>query len=347
MSPTDNLMDLDQQEHPTASNGGILNNILTPSYQIPLAVHNNAPDSTNNLLSKLLSEMQDIKKDNKVAHAKLDKLSDQHDKATKQFVERISATEKSVQKLEERNAELEKMLDFLEHENESLYRSTNFQNLILLGLPEEESETDDELGRKVSALVNRLTATYIDLDVVYRNKRSSFEEGKCRPVRIRFKCHSDRNKAYDAKKSLPENHYLNEDLPFKMRRDLHALRKKRAELFELKIQHQIDYNRRFIKTSNGVLYHVKDGIIYENNDQEEILGGFSEDETNDHSNDDQRPFKKHKAGPSPNFLGKDSLRPRPPPTGIQSKGKGAAGGRGASGGRGTLVGRGGRVNRGK
>ncbi len=303
MSPTDSdsLIDMEQQDNIADSNSGNFNNILTPNSQFPVVVQNTPPDSTNSLLTKLLNEIQDIKKDNKVVHAKLDKLSDQHDKATKQFVERISATEKSVQKLEERNSELEKMLDFLEYENESLHRSTNFQNLILLGLPEEKTETDESLGKKVSALMNRITANYIDLDTVYRNKRSSFVEGKCRPVRIRFKCHSDRNKAYEAKKSLPENHYLNEDLPFKMRRDLHALRKKRAELFEVNIQHSIDYNKRFIRTSNGVIYYVKEGIIYEDNENEEMQVGTSEDETTDRPNDSQPPTKNIKPDLAPIF----------------------------------------------
>ncbi len=333
MAPTDNLMDLDQPNK-TSDSEHVSNQILTPISQ----VHSSTSESTNSILAKLLSEMQDMKKDNKVVHAKLDKLSDQHDKATKQFVKRLSETEKSLQSLEERNAELEKTLEFLEHENESLYRSTNFQNLILLGLPEEETETDEKLEKCVVAIVRRITASNIELDTVHRNKRFPFEEGKCRPIRIRFRCHSDRNKAYEGRSFLPENHYLNEDLPFRMRRDLQALRKKRAELFDMKIDHTCNYNKRFIRTAAGVEFYVKDGFIY-TDDENQIL----EDENNDEESGNrtnetgQPPLKKRTAGPSTEniFLGREGLRPRPPhmPT------RGRGGGRGR-GGRGS--GRGGR-----
>ncbi len=118
---------------------------------------------------------------------------------------------------------------------------------------------EKDLKRSVSSLINHITKSNITIDTVYRI--GTFKSGSDRTIRIRFLSHSDRTTAFECRTNLPKNQYLNEDLPFRVRLDLGALRSKRNELFDNKINHSIDWKRKTILCVNGDTFTVKDGVI--------------------------------------------------------------------------------------
>lgn len=310
--------------------------IIQPTDQLSLVCNVPNNNTTNQLLQKVLSEIQVIKYDNHQLTSKIESLSNEQREIGSKIDKFTNAARDTFHRLDCENQRLKRKLEFLENENELLYRQVNFQNLILVGLEDSQMETDNELKRTVSDLINQITKTSANIDTVYRI--GHFKQGSNRATRIRFLSHSDRSKAFENRPRLPKHHYLNEDLPFRVRLDLGALRNKRSELFDSKITHSIDWKNKTISCDNGDTFTVKDGRIQlqqttksfhnPSPEQDEISEYSSEEST------EEPPRKKGKASDKKSktaFLEQRNQRsPSMTTSGPSSSTKNSTGGRGAS-----------------
>lgn len=296
-----------------------------PNFQITGEVSTNKhPDLTKTIDPGLLAILTDIRDQNHTINQKLDVLTERQNTTDKKIDACASEFKKACFQLEKENSVLRNKLEFLEKENELLYRQVNFQNLILIGLPEVGDESAYDLFSRVSEIINSITETEIKIDTVYRIGRLQSESQ--RPIRIRFFAHSDRNFVYECREHLKEGMTLNEDLPFRVRQDLFALRKKRAELFQDKIKHTINWKTKTISISDGPDITVKDGKLIPVSHSPSnchIYGPkvnsvdkqcnqnktIEEDQSPDCSHSDEPPNKKSKKDAPQPFLGKQySLR---------------------------------------
>lgn len=169
----------------------------------------------------------------------------------------IKSSASIIHKLQLENSELRQKLNFLERENELRYRESHFQNLILVGLKDDEEENTNNLILKIQQILLDISSNQIAIDTVYRIGK--FTSDRQRSVRIRFMSHSDRNKALENSENLPENIYLNEDLPYTIRRDNRLFRNKRSELFNLGVNFQTDWKNKVITTNDGRKISISDG----------------------------------------------------------------------------------------
>ncbi|CAL8134490.1 unnamed protein product [Orchesella dallaii] len=99
-------------------------------------------------------------------------------------------------------------------ENKQLHKEVKFHNLIVSGIVEKASETNENLRQIVDAFITRICNKNIGFDTIYRIDSKNMSN---RPVRVRFFCHSDRNMVYQSTENLPDDLYINEDLPYSMR----------------------------------------------------------------------------------------------------------------------------------
>lgn len=301
-----------------ASETNEANETNTPNFQITGQVTSNPQRDPTKLLDPALLEILiDIREKNQIINKKLDILVNRQDTIDRKIDACASESKKAYEHLEKENSTLRHKLEFLEKENELLYRQTNFQNLILLGLSDEENESDYTLFNRVSNVINNITETDIKLDTVYKIGR--FQNDTQRPIRIRFLSHSDRNYSYESRERLTDNMTLKEDLPFRVRQDLNALRKKRAELFQENIKHTINWKTKTIAISDGSQVTVKDGNIVPvkgpntnrqfplstvNSKNTSFNANNSQEEVQEVSLDGEPPNKKSKPDGPSHFLGK-------------------------------------------
>ncbi len=229
-----------------------------PNFRLNEAVFSNQQsDPTNRIDPGLIGILKDIRENNQLINKKLDILVERQDKTDEKIEACANESRRAYHDLE--NSTLRHELEFLEKENELLYRQANFQNLILIGLSDTKEESDYDIFQRVTKKISTITDADNRLDTVY--KIGYFKNESNRPIRIRFLAHNDRNLAYECRKHLTDNMTLNEDLPFRVRQDLFALRKKRAELFQDKIKHTINWKTKTITIRDGPDITVKDGNI--------------------------------------------------------------------------------------
>lgn len=293
---------------------------------------------TQDNFSKLLSELTSIKSENasnsRLVHDKLDRLNEQQCSFNQKIEQEVTSNSSTIRTLKRKVEDQERKIQALENENDRLYRSVNFQNLVITGLPETANETDEQLRYELSQLFSAITECHINFDTAHRFQTKSNRNTFSRPIRVRFISFSDRNKVYESKEYLPENIFINEDLPFRVRQDNHAIRKKRAELFSENIPHTVDWKNKTIITETGIKYEINNGIVCiplqqneefetttinsnKSNHEEPLTSATSancapeKDNTNascTSSPPHEPPKKRGRKEPDPNFLGVGSLR---------------------------------------
>jgi len=122
---------------------------------------------------------------------------------------------------------LETSVDQLSKENEAIQTELRKLNLIFAGVSDDQNETEDELFRKIRAVISKTTELDIPFDTFYR--LGNFNPSKDRPIKIRFISLRQRNIIYDNRSKLSSPHFINEDLPYSTRRTNAILRNKRKE----------------------------------------------------------------------------------------------------------------------
>lgn len=203
-----------------------------------------------NVLMQILNEIKSVKQDTA-------KFNDRQESLENFLNKFASDCENRLMILEVENSELKRKLSFLETENELLYRSTNFQNLIFTGIPDEENESSGQLQLKVMKIITQKTGKQIKFDSAYRIGASA--KSSQRAVRVHFFCHQDRNSVYEKRREDPTDQYINEDLPFSVRRNNRAIRLKKAELTDEGIKFNIDWKAKKIHLEDGDVISVHEG----------------------------------------------------------------------------------------
>lgn len=155
--------------------------------------------------------------------------------------------------------------------------------------------------------------------------------------------HSDRNRALENSENLPENMYLNEDLPYSIRRDNRLIRNKRSELFNLGVTFQTDWRNKVITTNDGRKISIVDGKFITKTQHVQPIVVPTSNNTSNHDNEPEGPASKRpKNGQSLDSQRtlRSNLGNSTNPGNSQSNigenppGRGGRGGRGGSGGRG-------------
>lgn len=221
-------------------------------------------------LRDIFKGIKDIKKDTM-------KIAAEQAGLQKQITELANKNNIIVKQLRQEKFELKKKLEFLEKEHEMMHREVKFQNLILSGLPDSPEENEEQLRNAVSKLIKNITQKDIPIDTVYRIGKYDPKPETHRHIRVRFFSHFQRNLVLSAKMKTPAKIYINEDLPFNVRQDHSALRKKIRELKEAKTEFSVDWKTRSITTADGGKFFAKDGKLINKNSAKNSQDFLSEE----------------------------------------------------------------------
>ncbi|CAL8110386.1 unnamed protein product [Orchesella dallaii] len=214
-----------------------LSGIPAPSFQISGQVAAAFATPTQNgselcnisaTLALDLKELKEVKTMNEAGNVTAKNIEQKTDRIAKELLETVNKNSKSIEELKQENDELRHKYDNLQNKCEQLECELNYQNLVISGLPELTNESADVLKAKISEMLQTITGKHIIPDTVYRI--GTYKHESCRPIRIRFASHSDRNAVLQKRDQLPRKVSIKPDLPFSIRRDHGILRKKKDEL---------------------------------------------------------------------------------------------------------------------
>jgi len=211
--------------------------------------------------SELLKMMRSL-------HAKMDQslnTSKQLTEDVKQIKEIVSTHDGRIGKVEQRIDKVEYSVNRLGLEQEYLQKEINKVCLIFDGLPDSADESEDDLYRNVKLFMSELVDEDISFDTAYR--LGKYKPNFRRPIRVRFLAMCQRNLIYSKKSKLHPPFYINEDLPFSIRRDHAILRNKKKEAIQngTPVENiSVDWKLRTI-TINQDKFKVIDGALSQTN----------------------------------------------------------------------------------
>jgi len=192
---------------------------------------NNQPCDLSVILHKLNSiessvksveeKVQDVVKSNEEVKKSIAELK-------KEFETRTTDHETRISNVEELAVNLQSTISQIKTNNEVIYNEMNKLNLVLVGLPDSEGETNSQLVKSVTQLVQGITKSKIAIDIASR--LGKFRSGSSRAVKIKFVTMFERNCAYFHRTSLRHPCFINEDLSPETRKDLAILRLKKKEI---------------------------------------------------------------------------------------------------------------------
>ncbi|OXA63097.1 hypothetical protein Fcan01_00731 [Folsomia candida] len=139
----------------------------------------------------------------------------------------LNTLKNDVAKLTKGNIGLSTRMDYLECHNEQIERDVKQINLIISGLTDPLNESLEELRIIVNKLLSNIVKQEIKVDSVLR--LGSHKAQGCRQVIVRFSCLSDRESVWNSRKETKPPIFINEDLPYTLRRDFAILGKKAKE----------------------------------------------------------------------------------------------------------------------
>jgi hypothetical protein len=175
----------------------------------------------------------------------------------------VSTHSSRLSTVEDRVGHVESSVSKLHQENEDLRKELCKMNLIIDGIPDPAGEDDDALYRRVKIFISDLVQEDISFDTAYRLGQQ--KPNHRRPIKVKFLSMMQRNHVYNNRTKTSPPFYINEDLPYSVRRDNGLLRdRKRQEIRKGAIPDQIkiDYKSRSISIA-GVVYNVNDGVFQE------------------------------------------------------------------------------------
>ncbi|CAL8143176.1 unnamed protein product [Orchesella dallaii] len=178
----------------------------------------------------------------------------------------------SISKQDVKIENLELKVNWLERNCESLMREVNEKNLVFSGIREEESETEETLMKIISNIIRKITKLNIQPDVIFR--LGGQRTNTIRPVKVKFNSVGHRNavlQCWSKDRESPkltgfyEGIFINEDLPYTIRRDHAILRKGKKIINQKGLECKIDWKSRSIDVDDGSTYTVKDGKLNNHN----------------------------------------------------------------------------------
>jgi hypothetical protein len=175
----------------------------------------------------------------------------------------VSSHGQRINVVEERVEHVESAVTKLSQDNEDLRKEINKMNLIIDGIPDPVGEDEDALYGRVKMFICGIVKDDISFDTAFR--LGQYKPNHCRPIKVRFLSMVQRNLVYSLRSNTSPPFYINEDLPYSIRRDHGLLReRKRHEIRKGVIPDQIkiDYKSRSISIA-GVSYKVHDGVFHE------------------------------------------------------------------------------------
>jgi len=143
-------------------------------------------------------------------------------------------------------------------------------------MPDSADESDDHLYSSVKLFISELTEDEISFDTAYR--LGKFKPNHRRPVRVRFLAMCQRNLIYSNRNKLTPPFYINEDLPFSIRKDHAILRSKKRDAIKSGVPTEnisIDWRQRSILI-NLDKFAIKDGnLVLVSQSQSKQTSGIS------------------------------------------------------------------------
>jgi len=133
----------------------------------------------------------------------------------------VTAVQKNVEGINTDMERIHKRLDAMNLDREQVEMEVRKINLVVAGIVDEEKETDTLLRSKVQNLLNSIVTTEnVNIDTVTR--LGKFRPHHTRFILVRFASMRERNLVWDAniKKKTTPPAYINEDLPYSLRRTL-------------------------------------------------------------------------------------------------------------------------------
>lgn len=178
----------------------------------------------------------------------------------------LNTLKNDVAKLTKGNIGLSTRMDYLECHNEQIERDVKRINLIISGLSDPLNESLEELRIIVNKLLSNIVKQDIKVDSVLR--LGSHKAQGCRQVIVRFSCLSDRESVWNSRKETKPPIFINEDLPYTLRRDFAILRKKAKEFKDNNENCTINWKNKSI-TSDRESHQVCNGRLVANKTESE------------------------------------------------------------------------------
>jgi hypothetical protein len=173
----------------------------------------------------------------------------------------VSSHGQRINDVEDRVEHVESAVTKLTQDNEDLRKEINKMNLIIDGIPDPVGEDDNALYGRVKTFICGIVKDDISFDTAFRLGQQ--KPNHRRPIKVRFLSMVQRNLVYSLRSNTSPPFYINEDLPFSIRRDHGLLRdRKRQEIRNgINPDHiKIDYKSRCITIEN-LTYQAKDGVL--------------------------------------------------------------------------------------
>ena len=218
----------------------------------------------NNEMMKLLLSIQDGQK---TTNDEMKSIREELVNKLKVQEEKTDALENKVKDLEEKNLDLQQKLQILEQNSELNYREINFQRLIFDGITDSPQETPEQLHQKVLFYLQVATGGDLGFDTAVR--LGSYKPDENRLVRVRFYCHKDRNLVFENRRNInneddngvshSDKIFINEDLPFSLRRDNALIRRKLRELRDSGYKPEINWRTKTITVKPGNYIIIENG----------------------------------------------------------------------------------------
>ncbi|OXA38341.1 hypothetical protein Fcan01_26892 [Folsomia candida] len=225
------------------------------SFNGELSQSKNQSSSGNERIMKFLGE-------------KIDKLAEDVNNSLAKLSENITAQQRDINQLKsdvanntKSNIGLSTRFENIVVQSESIEKELKRINLIITGLNDPINESNESLKQVVEELCSRVSKSEIKVDIVTRIGNHSAL--KPRQIIVRFYCLSDRELVWASRKSTVPPIFINEDLPFTLRRDFAILRKKAKDLRRENEDAEINWRKKTITTESDVLI-VKNGNLVSN-----------------------------------------------------------------------------------
>jgi archaellum component FlaC len=175
----------------------------------------------------------------------------------------VSSHGQRILNVEDRVSHVETSVSKLVQENEDLRKELYKMNLIIEGIHDPVGEDDDALYAKVKLFICDVVGEDITFDTAFRlgHQKPHFR----RPIKVRFLSVIQRNLVYSNRSKKAPPFYINEDLPFSVRRDHGILRDKKRNEIRMGINPdliKINYKTRTISVADNH-FKVQDGILLE------------------------------------------------------------------------------------
>ncbi|CAL8145931.1 unnamed protein product [Orchesella dallaii] len=209
---------------------------------------------TNCIEAALDKKLENLNKIDEIETLLRDSVQDHSD--------RLSELELQNKALQEEKTKLQSKVEHLESGHEIMLRELREKNLMICNLSDDKNESQEQLYQLLCSMFQELTGFNIIPDTCYRIGR--FLAGKNRPIRAKFICIQDELRVFESRDKVEAPTYICEDIPFVTRRANAILRQKQEELEQAGSTCIVDLKKRTLKSSNGTVYTVKDGVLTSN-----------------------------------------------------------------------------------